>query len=386
MIPITKAVFDQEDFDLIQEPLRSGWVVQGKFVQQFESLFCEFTRAAHSIATTSCTTSLHIAMAALKIGHGDEVIVPSFTWIASANCVEYVGAKPVFVDIQLDTFNIDPDLIEAAITPRTRAIVVVHLFGLCADMSRITEIAKKHGLAIVEDAACGFDSWYRGQHAGTFGEYGCFSFHPRKSITTGEGGMITTSNASDAALCRTLRDHGASRTDFERHTQQQSFLLASYQHLGFNFRMTDLQGALGVAQMHKAGKIMAQRRAAGEAYDKLLSNVAGLQLPFRHPDYIHGQQSYVCLYSPETPTLENVDELSERRNHLMITLENQGISTRQGTHAAALTDYYKDKYGIRPNDFPNAYIAEKLSLTLPLFAGITEAEQLLVTESLLPLI
>jgi perosamine synthetase len=383
MIPITKAIFDESDLALIQEPLRSGWVVQGRFVREFEDLFSALSGSAHSLATTSCTTSLHIAMAALGLGQGDEVIVPGFTWIATANCVEYVGATPIFVDIDLRTFNIDTTRIEQAITPRTRAIIPVHLFGLLADMDPIMELASRHGLKVVEDAACAFDSWYRGRHAGTFGDFGCFSFHPRKAITTGEGGMLTTQRSELAELCSSLRDHGATRTDFQRHQQKASFLLAEYPHLGYNFRMTDIQGALGVAQMRKAGAIMAGRRRAAERYHELLADVPWLQLPFRSDGYRHGYQSYVCLFEPENATPEAVEAAHERRNAIMMSLEERGIITRQGTHSAAHTAYYARKYGLGRRNCPNAYIAERLSLTLPLYAGMTEAEQDTVVEALL---
>ena len=382
MIPITKAIFDESDLAIIQEPLKSGWVVQGKYVREFEKLFGEMVGCRHALATTSCTTALHIAMAALGIGPGDEVLVPAFTWIATANCVEYVGAKPVFVDIDLRTFNIDVAQIEARITSRTKAIIPVHLFGLLADMDPIMEIARRHNLRVVEDAACGFDSWYNGQHAGTFGELGCFSFHPRKAITTGEGGMLTTESAELASLCSSLRDHGATRSDFQRHHQKASFMLAEYPHLGFNFRMTDIQGALGVAQMQKAARIMAGRREAAARYDQLLEDIDWLQIPFRDPKYVHGYQSYVCLFEPESATLEAHESAFERRNVIMTSLEELGIITRQGTHAAALTRYYAEKYDITPEDYPHAYVAERLTITLPLFAGMTEGESESVVSAL----
>lgn len=373
-IPITKAVFDETDLAMIQEPLRSGWVVQGKFVKQFEDLFSAMTSAPHSVATSSCTTALHIAVAALGLEPGDEVLVPAFTWIATPNCVEYMGARPIFVDVDLRTFNIDVDQIERHITPRTKGIIPVHLFGLSADMTPIMEIAARHRLWVVEDAACGFDTWYKGKHVGTFGEFGAFSFHPRKAITTGEGGMLTTASEPLASLARTLRDHGASRSDLDRHQQRHSFLLAEYRHLGFNFRMTDIQGALGVAQMNKAARIMAERRAAALRYDKLLADTTWLALPYRSRDYVHGFQSYVCLYQPEAPNLSNADKLSEQRNAIMGALEQRGIVTRQGTHAPPHLNYYAEKYSISPDQYPNAYIAEHLTITLPLYAGMTESE------------
>jgi perosamine synthetase len=382
MIPITKAIFDETDLALVQEPLKSGWVVQGKYVKEFEDRFGALTRSRHSVAVSSCTTGLHIAVAALGLQPGDEVLVPAFTWIATANCAEYMGARPVFVDVDLRTFNIDVEQIERHITPRTKGIIPVHLFGLAADMTPILDIARRHSLWVVEDAACGFDSWYKGRHVGTLGEMGAFSFHPRKAITTGEGGMITAQEDSLATLCRTLRDHGASRSDLERHEQKYSFLLAEYRHLGYNFRMTDIQGALGVAQMQKAAAIMAGRREAAARYDELLADVEWLQLPFRHPDYVHGYQSYVCLFQPEAPSLQGCEAVFDRRNAMMAALEAKGIITRQGTHAPPHLHYFAEKYGIRREDYPNAYMAERLTITLPLYAGMTREESAYVATEL----
>jgi perosamine synthetase len=383
MIPITKAIFDADDLAMIQEPLKSGWVVQGRFVKEFEDLFSSFTGSRQSAAVSSCTTALHIGAAALGLRPGDEVLVPAFTWIATANIVEHLGAKPVFVDVDLRTFNIDPGAAAAAITPRTVGMIPVHLFGLSADMDPLLALAQRHKLWVMEDAACGFDTWYKGRHVGTMGEIGAFSFHPRKAITTGEGGMITTADPKLDALCRTLRDHGASKSDLERHQQQYSFLLAEYKHLGFNFRMTDIQGALGVAQMRKAARIQGGRKAVAGWYDELLADVAWLQRPVRHPDYAHGFQSYVCLFQPELPSLASVDRLFDRRNAIMSAMETQGIVTRQGTHAPPHLDYYRNRYGYRPADFPNAYIAERVSLTLPVYAGMTRGEAETVVTALL---
>jgi len=370
-IPITKAIFEADDLAVIQKPLESGWVVQGPYVAAFERGFAEWTGTAAAMATTSCTTAMQLAMSALGLKPGDEVIVPSFTWIATANVVEHCGARPVFVDIDLRTFNVDPDRIEAAITPRTVGIIPVHLFGQPADMVRIMEIAARHRLWVVEDAACGFDTWLDNHHVGTFGDFGCFSFHPRKSITTGEGGMVITNQLQHASLIRTLRDHGASKSDLERHGQQYSFLLAEYKHLGFNFRMTDLQGALGTTQMAKAARIMAGRRQAAAWYDELLGGVDWLQTPLRGPRVRHGEQSYVCLFQPEQPTMRNSAQLFAQRNAGMAALEARGIITRQGTHAPPHLPYYASRYGIAPEDYPMGWLAEHCSITLPMYAGMT---------------
>ena len=366
----------------VQLPLESGWVVQGPYVAKFEEMFSAFTGTRHSAAASSCTTALHLAVAVLRLKPGDEVIVPAFTWVATANVVEYMGAKPIFCDIRLDTFNIDVAQIEALVTPRTVGIIPVHLFGLCADMQPIMDIARKHSLWVVEDAACAFGGWYRGRHAGTFGEIGCFSFHPRKSITTGEGGMVITARDDLDKEVRSLRDHGASRSDLSRHTQTSSFLLAEYDHLGYNYRLTDIQGALGCVQMERAEWILSERRARARLYDELLNDFEWLKTPVVPEGYVHGYQSYVCLFLPELPTIANVKRLHEQRNEIMMRLEERGIATRQGTHAAVIQRYYAEKYDLHPEQFPNAYIADRLSLTLPLFVQITEGEQRQVHDSL----
>jgi dTDP-4-amino-4,6-dideoxygalactose transaminase len=381
-IPITKPFFGSEELQAVQRPLESGWVVQGPYVRQFEERFSAFTGVGFSVATSSCTAALHIAVAGLGLEPGDEVIVPAFTWVSTANVVESMGARPIFCDVDLRTFNIDTNQIEALITPRTVGIIPVHLFGLCADMGSVLEIARKHNLWVVEDAACGFGAWYRERHAGTFGEMGCFSFHPRKSITTGEGGMLTTQREDLDRLARSLRDHGASRSDLSRHTGKAAFLLAEYNHLGYNYRMTDIQGALGCAQMERAEWILAERSRRALLYDEMLVEVVWLETPVVPDGYVHGYQSYVCLFRPEEPTLGNVNRLHQQRNELMMRLEAKGIATRQGTHAPVILGYYAEKYGLRPERFPNAYVADRLSLTLPLYAQMTDAEQDLVCQSL----
>lgn len=382
-IPITRPWLGEEELRAVQEPLRSGWLVQGPRVAAFEDRFRRYVGAAAALATTSCTTALHLAMAALDLQPGDEVLVPAFTWVATANVVEYMGATPVFVDIDLATFNVDAAQLEAHVTPRTVGMIPVHLFGLSADMDPIIAVAQRHALWIVEDAACGFGARYRERHVGTFGEMGCFSFHPRKSITTGEGGMVTTGDTALAAAIRSLRDHGASRSDLQRHTEGAGFLLAAYDRLGYNYRMTDLQGAIGEVQMDRADWILAERRRVAAAYDERLAGRDWLALPATPPGYTHGYQSYVCLVRPEQPRIDTAGRVSAWRNSLMAELERRGIATRQGTHAPFLQGFYARRYAIPPDQLPNAYFADRLSVSLPLFPGMTEAEIDRVCESLI---
>lgn len=381
-IPITKPVFDARDRESILEPLESGWVVQGPQVKRFETKFSQFSGAAFALATTSCTTALHLCMEGLKLGKGDRIIVPSFTFIATANAVEYTGAEVVFCDIKLDDFNIDPGLVESILEGdrerRIKAVVPVHLFGLCANMDEIMRISAKHGLQVVEDAACGFDAWIGEKHAGTFGAAGCFSFHPRKAITTGEGGMVTTNDPGLARTISSLRDHGASTSDLQRHLEKGGSLLPEYNVRGYNYRMTDFQGALGVTQLEKAATIMDARRKIAGKYNDALEEIEALKPPSVPEGYTHAYQSYVCLFTDGQDlaelTFDRIDGLNRKRNKMMSELERRGVATRQGTHAVHTLGYYREKYGLSPGDCLSSYAADRLSITLPLYAGMTESE------------
>lgn len=381
-IPITQPYFGEEEKQRIQQPLDSGWVVQGAHVETFEDKFCEFTSIPHGVATTSCTTAMELCMELLNVGPGDEVIMPAFTWVSTPNVVEHQGGTPVFCDVNLGTFNLDPEEIERHITENTVGIYPVHLFGLAADMDPILDIAEDHDLWVAEDAACGFGARYRGDHVGAIGDLGAFSFHPRKSITTGEGGMVTTQDPDFARQARSLRDHGATKTDRERHSSEDAFLLADYPRIGYNHRMTDLQGAVGSVQMDRGEDILASRREQATLYDDLLEDADWIHTPTVPDGYEHGYQTYVTLFAPEEPTLNNVDRLYEKRNAVMRDLAQQGIATRQGTHAAALQEVYVEKYGHQPEDFPRSHIAEKVTLALPMYHQLSDEEQRLVVDRL----
>lgn len=373
-IPIARTSLTDDEIASVMGPLRSGWLVQGPQVKSFEEKWCAFTGAPHSLAVTSCTTGMHLAVAALNLGPGDEVIVPAFTWISTANVIEHQGATPIFCDIDLETFNIDVTQIEHLITERTVGILPVHLFGLAADMDPIMAIAKKHGLWVIEDSACGFGATYGGQHVGNFGNAGAFSFHPRKAITTGEGGMVTTSDADLAIKIQQLRDHGAVMSDLQRHLGPKPFLLADHIHAGYNQRMTDIQGALGATQMDRANDIIEERRNIAKAFDTAFTSLEELKTPFVHERYGHGYQSYPCLLEFSG----SISEVSQKRNSWMEILQNEGISTRPATHAVHMLSFYKDKYSLKAEDFPNAYKANDCSISLPLFHGMTESEQIRV--------
>ncbi|MCA9540887.1 MAG: DegT/DnrJ/EryC1/StrS aminotransferase family protein [Myxococcales bacterium] len=381
-IPITKPWFDAADFEAIVAPLTTGWVVQGPSVRQFEQKFAAFTGAADAVACTSCTTALHLALAAAGIGPGDEVLVPSFTWVATANVVLYCGATPILVDIDLDTFNVDLAAMSAARTKHTRGVIPVHLFGAPVDMDALLAFAAEGDLLVVEDGACGLGTRWRGQHVGTFGDFGAFSFHPRKAVTTGEGGMVLARDPRQIEHLRVLRDHGASKSDHTRHGAGDAFLLSPFSEIGFNYRMTDFQGALGCTQMDKAPLVLEKRIALAQRYDKLLADLAWLRPPSAPAGATHSYQSYVCLFAPERPTLDALPDLNGARDALMRFAEAQGVATRQGTHAVHGLTAYRTRFGYAPADLPNAWLAEHLSITLPLYPQMTHAEQDYVVEVL----
>jgi len=384
-VPIARTGLTQAEIESVLEPLRSGWLVQGPKVREFEDLWSAFTGAEHSIAVTSCTTALHLSLAALGFGPGDEAIVPAFTWISTANVVEHLGGSVVFADIDLASFNIDPARIEELITPRTKAILPVHLFGLAAEMEAINAIAERHGLWVVEDAACGFGATVHGRHVGTMGHTGCFSFHPRKAITTGEGGMITTQDTQLAERLRRLRDHGAAISDLQRHLGAKPYLLADHPEAGYNQRMTDLQAALGGAQMHRAEAIVAERQSLAATYDAAFSDLYWLQPPVTPAGHGHGYQSYPCLFEPgqvrqalNAGNEQQLNAVRERRNAWMEALQQQGVSTRPATHAVHMLSYYRNKYQLRPDQFPAAQAANDCSISLPMFHGMRAEEQAFV--------
>ncbi|MDN5061299.1 DegT/DnrJ/EryC1/StrS family aminotransferase [Aliarcobacter butzleri] len=379
-IPITKTIFGDEEKEAIVKPLETGWVVQGPNVAKFQTMFADFTGSKYAHASSNCTTALHLGLEAMSITKGDKVIVPSFTYVASANAVEYTGAEVVFCDIDLKTFNIDETKLEEMIKKDSsiKAIMPVNLFGLCANMPYIMELAKKYNLKVIEDSACGFDGWIGDKHSGTFGDCGCFSFHPRKSICTGEGGMLITDDENIASKVSQLKDHGASKSDLQRHKEKGGSLLPDFTMRGYNYRMTDMQGALGVCQMNKKDYIMNGRREVANKYDIALKEIAQLITPHIPENYRHGYQSYVCIFTDgediSNLTKEQIDRINIKRNIFMEKLEEMTIATRQGTHAVHTLGYYKNKNSFKDEDFLMSYAADRLSIALPLYAGMTNEE------------
>jgi perosamine synthetase len=346
-----------DEWHAVREPLSTGWLTQGPKVAEFERQFGQIHGAQYSLATTSCTTGLHLVLAALGIGPGDEVIVPAFTWVATANVVLYCGATPVFADVDPKTFNIKSDDIAHRITARTKAVIVVHLFGLCADMDEINKVVPPH-IPIVEDCACAAGASYRGRLAGTLGVAGVFSFHPRKSITTGEGGMVTTNDKALFEKCDQLRNHGASISEESRHKGPRPYLLPDFNLLGFNYRMTDLQGAVGLVQLRKLKQFISERQSCAEFYIEELKSVSWLRLPSIPKDGQHAWQSFVTYVDPQLAPAP--------RNELMEILQSRGIATRPGTHAIHMLGYYAQEFGLAPHDYPGARDSNDNSMAIPL--------------------
>lgn len=356
-IPIAKPHVDDAEIEAVAKVLRSGWLTQGPRVAEFEQRFAQLHQVKHALAATSCTTALHLILAGMGIGPGDEVIVPSFTWVATANAVLYVGAKPVLADVELDSMNLDPASLKRFINKRTKAAIVVHLFGRCADMDALSTAGGD--LPLIEDAACAVMSTYKNRSAGGIGFAGAFSFHPRKIVTTGEGGMVTTQNDDFAKRVSMLRNHGAAIPEESRHAGNQPFLLPEFPVMGFNFRMTDMQGAMGCTQLDKAPGLIEERRKWADYYIKNLSSLDWLHLPIAPKEYGLNWQSFVA----------RVDRSKTKdvpRDSLMARLHQVGISSRPGTHAIHTLDFYRKTFGYSPEDLPNSLVCAQDSIALPL--------------------
>lgn len=385
-IPITRPSFDAEEERRVCEVLRSGWVAQGPVVDEFEGAFARLCGARHAVAVSSGTTALHLALLVIGIGPGDEVLVPSFTWVATANAVRYCGARPILCDIDLRTFNIDVRDAARRCTPQTQAIIPVHQFGLPADMDAVDALAADRGLQVVADAACAFGAAYRDRPVGRLAPIETFSFHPRKSITTGEGGMLLTESADTAARLRSLRSHGPALEPVAPPTPEWGeSLLGDIDVLGYNYRLTDLQAGVGLAQLGKAEALLAARRAHAAAYDRALEGVQWLLRPAVPEHARHAYQSYTVLMAGPggaLPTLADLPALNARRNAILAHLDREGIATRQGTHAVHLLSVYAAADGVAPDALPGALLADRLSFSLPLYPALTAGERTRVVDTL----
>ena len=371
MIRLTIPSIEDDDLQAVREVVASGYLVQGPRVAAFEQAVADYVGTQYAVAVSNCTAALHLALLALDVRPGDLVLVTAYSWVATANVIELCGAQPVFVDIRQDTFNMDPQALEAALlrlmsvpdtARRVRAILPVHTFGQMANMPAILALAEQYGLPVVEDAACALGATLDGRQAGSWGVMGCFSFHPRKAITTGEGGMITTNDPTLVHRLRALRNHG----------QDPDAGTPTFIRPGFNYRLTEFQGAFGLTQMSKLGRIITARRSLAANYDLLLHETE-IQAPVVIEGHRPVYQSYVTLL-PE--------KYAPARTNMIAEMKKNGIETNIGTWHIPMTSYYRTRYDYRLGDFPVSDQTFARSLTLPLHETLTEEEQYQVINQL----
>jgi dTDP-4-amino-4,6-dideoxygalactose transaminase len=346
MMKLTIPAIDDNELNAVKEVLDSGYLTMGPKTEAFERAVAEYTGAKYAIATTSATTALHLSLVALDIGKGDEVIVPSFTFPATVNVIIQQEATPVLADIDLETFNISAESLKEKVTSKTKAIMPVHLFGLSADMDPVMGIASENKLMIIEDAACALGSLYKGKHCGAIGTIGCFSFHPRKIITTGEGGMVITNNPEIAERARRLKQHGGMRTN-----NRFSFI-----EPGFNYRMSDINAAIGISQMKKIDWIIEKRREMARRLTEGLSDIKEIILPSEPSWAYHTYQTYAIILN---------DRLD--RDLFIQRLQHQGIEAVIGTYALHMERYIQGMFGYTDDDLPNSKKAFRQSVAIPLY-------------------
>ena len=362
-LPFHAPDIGDEEIEAVVATLRSGWLTTGSKAKQFEEEFAAMVGARHAIAVNSCTAALHLALDAVGLREGDEVILPTMTFAATAEVVTYFRAKPVLVDCTPDTLNIDPDAIEKAITPRTKVILPVHFAGHPCEMDRILDIARLHNLRVIEDAAHALPARYRGRMVGTIGDSTCFSFYATKTITTGEGGMITTDNPQWASRMRMMSLHGLSRDAWKRYSAQGSW---AYDILapGFKYNLTDIAAALGVAQLRKCERFWKIRERYASLYREGLCNVSELLLSPVHGDVQHAWHLYVVRLDTE--------RLRIGRNEFIEQLQRQGIGCSVHFIPLHLHRYYRETYGYEATHFPVASKAFERIVSLPLYPKMTE--------------
>ncbi|MBS3649411.1 DegT/DnrJ/EryC1/StrS family aminotransferase [Pseudaminobacter sp. 19-2017] len=376
LIPVAKPLLEEREIEAVRRVVLSGWVTQGPEVAAFEREFAATVGAPFACAVSNCTTALHLALRAVEVGAGDEVITVSHSFIATANAVRYCGATPVFVDIEAGGFNIDPEQVEAAITPRTKAILCVHQLGMPCNLEQIADIGRRHRIPIIEDAACatGSEVFWDGKWepiGKPHGDIACFSFHPRKVVTTGDGGMITTASAAYDRKFRLWRQHGMDVSDTVRHSARQ-VLFESYPELGFNYRMTDLQAAIGREQLRRLPELVSRRRILANVYAERLASVPGVSPP-NEPSWARSNWQSYCIGLPRA-----VSQIA-----VMQALLDRGIATRRGVMNIHRELAYSGPGDCRATgDLPNSGAAQDNSIMLPLYVQMGEGDVHFVVDAL----
>lgn len=361
-IPVAKPYLGKEEAQLAYDTILTNWVTQGPRVQEFEEKFASYVGSKYAVALSNCTTGLHLAMIVAGIAEGDEVICPSMSYIATANCITYVGANPVFAEVNPVTYNIDVNDAASKITSRTKAILIVHQIGMPADIDAFRELCDKHNLILIEDAACAAGSSYKGKKIGSHSDLVCFSFHPRKVITTGDGGMVTTSREDFYQRLKLLRQHGMSINDRVRHLSDK-VIIEDHLEIGFNYRMTDIQAAVGIKQLERLDWLVEERRRIAAQYQREWSSIKGIRLPKENEGYFTSFQSFSIYLMPENPL---------NRNEVMQQLLDRGISTRRGVMTSHRETAYKER--CKNLSLPISEDASDRSIVVPLYVPMTQEE------------
>ena len=365
-LPFTTPTIGEDVLNEVRACLTSGWIATGPRVQQFEQDVKAYTKASNAIAVNSATSGLHLALVACGVQPGDEVITTPLTFVSTVNVIEHAGGRPVFVDIEPGTYNIDAEKIRQAITPRTKVIMPVHFAGLPVDLDPIYELARAHGIRVIEDAAHAIGASYKGRSIGSFGDIQVFSFHPCKNMTTGEGGVLTVQDDAMAARMRTLRFHGIDRDSWNRYGKNGSQTFDVIE-AGFKYNMSDLQAAIGIPQLKQLDVMNQSRLRLVKRYQEALAGWQQVSLP-QSPDYeyFHPWHIFTILITDDSPL---------NRDGFMEALKQKNIGTGLHYPVIHLYTYYRNKYRYRPGDFPIAENVASRIVSLPLFAHMTEAQQ-----------